>query len=322
MNKILQQIANTIVANLANTESIGLFDGKLGIALFLCRYSRYSGNSVYEDIASELLDDVFKQLKPTMSPSAIDGMASIGYGLSILLKEHFLESDPDDDVLQDIDDALLNHVKAPFLQEIHFPVPLYSSGLYLLSRIPYPDKGIERKWIDQVIENAIGYITQGVEKAQFVPRLSLLNSMLFVFQRLMNTITTDKVNIEQLLKDILDLSAQAIQNNNYQELDILLLKQGISNLPAKLKQGKHDTIKVIMQIDVPLNCDSKDFWYDNLWWSILYDAPIIEDVSLENIVDYIDNRIRESYFDEMTVNGKLSAAGLWIMSKKRSTQIY
>lgn len=43
MNKILQQIANTIVANLANTESIGLFDGKLGIALFLCRYSRYSG---------------------------------------------------------------------------------------------------------------------------------------------------------------------------------------------------------------------------------------------------------------------------------------
>lgn len=317
MNKILQQIANTIVVNLANTESVGLFNGKLGIALFLCRYSRYSGSSIYEDIASDLLDDIFKQLTPNMSPSAIDGMASIGYGLSLLLKEHFLESDPDEDVLQDIDNALLHNVKAPFFQEIHFPVPLYSSGLYLLSRLPYPDKEIEQKWIEQVVENAIGYITQGVKKGQSMPKLSLLNSMLFVFQRLMDAITTDKRNIEQLLSDLLDLSVQVIGNKNYQELDILLLKQSLNYLPASLKQEKQDAIREIERIEVLLNCDRKDFWYDNLWWSLLYDVAIIEDISLDTILDYIDNRIRDSYYEEMIVNSKLSAVGLWIMSKKR-----
>lgn len=321
MNKILQQIANTIVANLANTESIGLFDGKLGIALFLCRYSRYSGCSIYEDIASDLIDDVFKQLKPNMSPSAIDGMASIGYGLSILLKERFLESDPDDDVLQDIDNALLTNVKVPFMQELHFPVPLYSSGLYLLSRLPHSDKEIEQKWIDQVVENAIGYITQGVKKGQSVPKLSLLNSMLFVFKRLMDTGTTDKRNIVQLLGDLLELSAQAIQNSN-KELDVLLLKQSITTLPTNLKQEKQDVIKAIEQIDVPLNCDPKDFWYDNLWWSILYDVPVVEGFSFDTIIDYIDNRIQDSYYDEMIVNNKLSAVGLWMMSKKRFSHIY
>lgn len=72
MDKILQQIANTIVANLKNTESIGLFNGKIGIALFLYKYAHYSGSTVYEEIASELLDDVFNQLKPNISPSIVD----------------------------------------------------------------------------------------------------------------------------------------------------------------------------------------------------------------------------------------------------------
>ncbi len=35
MNQLLLKIANTLVANLANTESPGLFDGKMGACLFL-----------------------------------------------------------------------------------------------------------------------------------------------------------------------------------------------------------------------------------------------------------------------------------------------
>ena len=47
MNETLQKIANTIVVNLANTEPIGLFDGKIGVCFFLYRYARYSGNGIY-----------------------------------------------------------------------------------------------------------------------------------------------------------------------------------------------------------------------------------------------------------------------------------
>lgn len=313
MNKTLQQIANTIVANLANTESIGLFDGKLGIALFLCRYSRYSGHSIYEDIASGLLDDVFKQLKPTLSPSAIDGIASVGYGLSILLKEHFLESEPDDDVLRDIDETLLNNVRAAFQQERHFPVPLYSSGLYLLSRIPYTDKRTEKAWTSQIVENAISFVIQ-VRREQYTPKLSLLVSMLFVFLRLFDTTVSDKENINQLLRDILDLSAQAIQINNYRELDVFLLKQIMGNLTTELKTEKQDVIRLIGRTDISLDCSPIEFWYDNLWWGILYNVPVIGNISGDTTEEYIATRMRESYFDETTVNGKLSAVGLWLMS--------
>ena len=93
MNETLQRIANTIVVNLANTEPIGLFDGKIGVCLFLYRYARYSGNGIYERIASNLLDEIFNQLKPDLSPSAIDGVSGIGLGLTNLIKDGFLEVD-------------------------------------------------------------------------------------------------------------------------------------------------------------------------------------------------------------------------------------
>ena len=61
--------------------------------------------------------------------------------------------------------------------------------------------------------------------------------------------------------------------------------------------------------------DQLDIWYDNLWWSILYDVPVVEELSLSDIEPYMDKKIQDSFYDEMTVNNKLSAVGLWIMNK-------
>lgn len=318
MDKILRQIANTIVANLANTVPIGLFDGKLGLALFLYKYSRYSGSLNYEEIASDLLDDVFKELKVNMSPSAIDGIASIGYGLAILLKERFLESDPDEDVLGDVDEVLLNRIKPSLMQEVRFPIPLYSSGIYLLSRLPYSNREVEKRWTDQVVKNAIEFIQQGVKRGKVVPKLSLLNSMLYVFKQMRETIPMYSERLEQLLAELLDMSAQAIRRKDYQELDVLLLKQNIRTLPFGLEEKKHEVIRQIQQMGGVPEGDRLDFWYDTLWWSILYGVPVVEGVTPEAVKDYIDRKIQESYFDEMTVNSKLAAAGLWMLGKGES----
>ena len=50
-------------------------------------------------------------------------------------------------------------------------------------------------------------------------------------------------------------------------------------------------------------------------WSILYDVPVVEELSLSDIEPYMDKKIQDSFYDEMTVNNKLSAVGLWIMNK-------
>ena len=179
MDKILQQIANTIVANLKNTESIGLFNGKIGIALFLYNYAHYSGSTVYEEIASELLDDVFNQLKPNISPSIVDGLGGIGHGLSVLLGEHLVESDPEDNVLNDIDKILLCDIRSSSMKELRSFYPLYSSGLYLLSRLYYDKATVDQAWVTNVIVQANLVLTDCIRQQKFgMLRLSYLNSIL------------------------------------------------------------------------------------------------------------------------------------------------
>ena len=42
--RILLQISNTIIANLNNADGIGFLYGKIGLALFMYRYSRFVNN--------------------------------------------------------------------------------------------------------------------------------------------------------------------------------------------------------------------------------------------------------------------------------------
>lgn len=39
-------------------EDIGLFYGKMGIAIFFFCYGQYKNNSVYTDMGGDLLDDI------------------------------------------------------------------------------------------------------------------------------------------------------------------------------------------------------------------------------------------------------------------------
>lgn len=244
MNKILQQVANTIVTNLANTEPTSLFNGKIGVCLFLYKYARYSGNKVYEDIASNMMDDVLEQLALDMSPSIMDGLAGIGYGLIELLREEFIEGDPDEDIFQDMDAVLLRNIKPLLTKEINTSTPLYSSGIYLISRMSFHKESVESAWISEVIECAIDVISNYVKKGQ-VPKLSLLNSMLYAFGKLIKIIETDKAKIESLLTDILYLSSLSIQQKeSFQDVDIVLYKQIILKLPHSLQPDIEHIIEI------------------------------------------------------------------------------
>lgn len=311
MSKLLQQIANTIVANLSNTEPIGLFHGKIGICLFLYKYARFSGNKVYEEISSSLLDDVFEQLKPNLSPSVVNGLAGIGYSLAILLRECFLESDSGDDVLYDIDDLLLSDTKISLLKEVHFPIPLYSSGIYLLSRFPlYQD--VNRKQWDDVICDVIEFIKQRTQKGYFL-KLSLLNSLLFIFSEIYTLIESDKNKINSLLKEVLRLSMLCIRQKAYGEIDVWLLRQNLEKLPIDVKELSSEIIKELNQFEDLSDDISMESWFDNLWWNILYKIPI--PFFSDEIIDFVEENMKNSFYDDTTINSKLAGIGLLLMSE-------
>ncbi|MDD3038230.1 hypothetical protein [Bacteroides sp.] len=315
MNKIIQRIANTIVANLANTEAIGLFNGKIGVCLFLYKYSQYSGCKIYENIASELLDDILSQLRPELSPSALDGVAGVGYALTVLLREGFLESSPDDDVFHYIDEALLSDVRTSLMKELHAPVSLCSSGIYLLSRISFRLDEVENVWITGVIENTRLIIRTSIQNKDSL-KLSLLNSMLYVFCGLYNKLEINKIGIEKILRDLLNISEQTLSEHKYQDIDIILFKQNLMRLPLLFEREGMQLLKSVESLVSFSDMDSMNFWYDNLWWDILYDLSVFENISLVNLETYINEKIQEAFYDDMIVNSKLSAIGLWLMKKE------
>lgn len=106
IDKELKQIANHLMINSSFLSNLGLFHGKMGIILFFAHYARYTKNSLYDDFAGELLDEVFEDIHAGLSLDLENGLAGIGWGLLHLLKNQFVTGDPDE-ILMDIDSKFL-----------------------------------------------------------------------------------------------------------------------------------------------------------------------------------------------------------------------
>ena len=314
MNQLLLKIANTLVANLANTESPGLFDGKMGVSLFLYRYARHSGYKEYENIASDLLDEVFRQLSPGLSPSPLNGTSGIGWGISTLLKEKFLEASPEDAVFSYVDEALLRNVRNPLAKELSFPISVFSPGVYLLARMSWQKDNVENAWIAGIMDNARSILANAPQKKKIL-KLSLLTSMLYTFNGLYKYMEINKGGIKKIIDEVLALCIQAIDDRNYQDIDILLLKQLLKEIPSGWEESVQQIQEKLIRVKCFEGVGTLDVWYDNAWWGILYHVPIVADLSVEEVRPYLEHKMRNSYYDASTVNGKLSSAGIWLMQK-------
>ena len=93
----------------------------------------------------------------------------------------------------------------------------------------------------------------------------------------------------------------------------MLFQRIFSQLPPIWEVECKQLRKLVEELVVTAPQNSMNFWYDNLWWSIIYDIAIVEDVSLDKIEYFVDKKVEESYFDEQIVNSNLTAVGLWLM---------
>lgn len=147
---IIHKIANTIVANLENTDSYGLVNGKMGICIFLYEYALYYKKESYRSIAERLLLDIYNCDHSTLPLNIQDGYAGIGIGLSFLL-EHRRIGGNKEEVLEDIDDMLLKKMPQCINQDKMYCSKYFAIGSYLLQRIN--DSSFTKKeiFIEQLI---------------------------------------------------------------------------------------------------------------------------------------------------------------------------
>lgn len=310
MNELIRKIANTIVAGLDNTTEIGLFRGRMGLAVFLYDYARYSGSSVYERMADELIDKIYGQLKPGISFSIIDGSAGIGVGLSYLLQNHFIEGDPDN-ILRDLDKKLIDNSEDVLFKEITSATPVFSSGIYLLSRLPLCSAGQKEKWVTNIINTGISFMWKIIIRRKFEPKLSLLNSMFLVYNQLLKE-GIDEENVLQLQKDMLRLSINAIEKKYYQSFDIVLLKYILTLVPKDFCSDDQSRLDLLLS-DINMDDFNIEEWNNNLWWYFIYGITPLE-YPMEVIEKYVDQKMLDYSFDMDNINNQFSVLGLILIN--------
>lgn len=130
----LRRITNILMLNASFIDNIGLLNGKTGISIFFYEYGRYTGNKVYTDYASELIDEIYEEEIAVNTPmNFANGLTGIGWGIEYLVKHKFVDADTDE-ALADIDNAVYGGIlNNPLLLESEND--LFGYGHYCLSRL-------------------------------------------------------------------------------------------------------------------------------------------------------------------------------------------
>lgn len=104
--KMLTRIANHLIMNASFLTDLGLYHGKMGIVLFFAHYARYTGETLYDDFAGKLFDEIAEDIHTEIPLHFEYGLSGIGWGVEYLLQNNFMEGDSDM-VLSDIDNKIM-----------------------------------------------------------------------------------------------------------------------------------------------------------------------------------------------------------------------
>jgi hypothetical protein len=106
MKILLKRIVNHQILNASNCPNLGLFDGKMGCVIFFFHYARYTGESLYEDFAGELLDEIYEDIHTETPFDFLNGLLGIGFGIEYLIHQKFVKGNGDE-ILIDIDKKIM-----------------------------------------------------------------------------------------------------------------------------------------------------------------------------------------------------------------------
>ena len=104
--QLLKQIAYHILLNSSVLQELGLYEGKMACVLFLFHYYRYSGNTVFEEAAEHLLEDICGELSSLLLVNMENGYCGIAWGLCYLVNRGFIEGDINE-IVEDIDKKIM-----------------------------------------------------------------------------------------------------------------------------------------------------------------------------------------------------------------------
>jgi len=133
-NLFLNDYKDRLIEKAKYNDELGLWNGKMGIAISLLHLSRITKNNDLENVANELLNAVFKNLSYQMPFTFADGLLGIGCGFEYIIRKGFVEGDSDE-ILSEIDQIANNIINSRSIKSLDIEKGLCGVGYYLYYRL-------------------------------------------------------------------------------------------------------------------------------------------------------------------------------------------
>lgn len=130
---LLRRIANHLILHSIDMEDIGLFHGKMGVVLFFAHYARYTDQTIYDDFAGELLEEICENIPETLPINLETGLCGIGWGIEYLIQNGFMEGDSNE-ILAVIDQKVMER-DLRRIKDLSLETGLMGISCYIQSRI-------------------------------------------------------------------------------------------------------------------------------------------------------------------------------------------
>lgn len=310
MKETLQKIANIITLNVHNISNWGLFEGKMGIALFYYHYADYTSNIIYSEIADKLLDQVLDELKSATDITFDQGITGISWAIRYMTDLELIEGDPNE-ILYDIDNQIFNR----HTNDCQSKIDISSLGLYLQYIISNKHITIKKEKVELYINTVLRKYELYYLYLSKPKTIRYINSTLILLNKLIIYENKDiRLRSKKLLYKILTLLEKMDFSKNVSDEDLIILLQLLS-IENNLYSDKRDNLL----LNIKNYISSKPSLYnivDGYWYKLIYTINNKTQLNLEKINRYIDdNYACEPDKDKFSLYKGLSGIGLELMKQ-------
>ena len=206
------------------TTEIGLWDGKMGVALYLLHIAEITVNEKYNDIASEFIDTVHEMISIETPYFFYNGLLGIGCGFEYIIGKGYVGGN-NDEILSDIDLLARNIIDSRCISDFSFGKGVCGVGYYIYHRLKSRNGGDDNIRVLKLKEYLIYLIDWIEELINKTTNNQDYNDAFFLLTRL-HKLNVFNYKVERLsalcLQKMIDLNCE--MKDNYELLGIPSLK--------------------------------------------------------------------------------------------------
>ncbi|WP_288359754.1 lanthionine synthetase LanC family protein [uncultured Bacteroides sp.] len=129
---LTERIINHLLIHSPFIKDIGLYHGKMGIAIAFYHYALYSQDIIYSKYADELVEQIYNSINSNSPINMENGLCGIAWGICHLIQHNFVEGEINE-ILDEIDNKIMER-SLLYIKDITLPTGLEGIYIYVLER--------------------------------------------------------------------------------------------------------------------------------------------------------------------------------------------